>query len=541
MPNDPFIKKLDGRLKDMKAARSNFETTWQDVVDLVHPMGGDFTTQRSPGEERTLDIYDSTAREALLDSAGGMHSFLTNPAEQWFTLVPQTDDEAIRDNMEVKKYVQAIQREVYIEFASKKSGWGNMLSEVYPDTMGFGNAVMRSHWSDNLKSVRYRSYPLSTCYFEENSDGIIDVLFREFKWTKRQIMQEWPDVQFGPTDKGKKDNDKICVVHAVFPRKDADVMFRNVPSKARFAKNKSFAEVWYLPESHVRLHEGGQDSFPYHVARWQVLTGEIYGRGPVDTCMPDIRMLQRMERVGLRSIEKEVDPPMVVPYDGLVLPLQVDPGGVTLKEPGTDPIEYLQNPSKRIDVAFEKLEQKRQSIRQCLFVDLFRTQIKKERQTALEFQELRNESLRLIAPILARLQAEFLGKAIKRTIELLEVHTDRIPERPAILDGVMLTFDYNSAAARAQKALKADAISLFMQELAPMAQVRPEVFDKVDLDATVDTLAESRSIPVTILLDNDEVAQLRANRAQAQQEQALQQNAESLSQAAKNVADAQRL
>jgi len=538
---DPFIKKIDTRVEALRHARGNFDAQWQDIVDLVRPMTTDFQTTRSPGEERTLDIYDSTAREALFDSAGGMHSFLTNPAEKWFKLEVQTRDKTIKQNNAVKEWIETVELELYDEFASKKSGWSNMLSEVYPDTMAFGNAVMESRWNPRKKRVRFRAYPLATCFFEENADGEIDALFRVFPLTKRQVMQTWPDVVLDGSDNAKQPDDKFEVVHAVFPRDDIPLMIKRIPSTLRFLMNKDWAEVWYLKESFTKLGESGSDTFPYHVARWTVLTGEVYGRGPVDTCLPDIRMLQRMERVGLRSMEKEVDPPMLLPTDGYVLPLHLDPSGVTLVEPGSDEIKWLQNPNKRIEVAFEKFEQKRDSIRRCLFVDLFRTQLKKERQTALEFQELRNESLRLIAPILARLQAEFLGRAITRTFEILAAKTDRFPERPAILEGIDVVVDYTSAAHRAQKSLLADAISLFFQELAPVANVRPEVMDKIDIDAAVDTLAEARSMPQAILLSQDEVDKLRASRAEAQQRQQLQQNAESLSQAAKNVAEAQRL
>ena len=44
------------------------------------------------------------------------------------------------------------------------------------------------------------------------------------------------------------------------------------------------------------------------------------------TALADIKMLNRMSEVTIRAAQKQVDPPLLVPDDGFMLPVRTIPG-----------------------------------------------------------------------------------------------------------------------------------------------------------------------------------------------------------------------
>src|SRR4051812_43640722 len=83
---EPLAKEVMKRYERMKAARTTYEANWQDIRELVRPGAADFTRSVSPGQTRTDQIFDGTARQANEELAGGLNSYLTNPADRWFGL-----------------------------------------------------------------------------------------------------------------------------------------------------------------------------------------------------------------------------------------------------------------------------------------------------------------------------------------------------------------------------------------------------------------------------------------------------------------------
>ena len=67
---------------------------------------------------------------------------------------------------------------------------------------------------------------------------------------------------------------------------------------------------------------GGYDQFPYICSRWARNALEIYGRGPGGDTLPDIRMLNEMEKTYLKGLQKQVDPALTLPDDGFISPLK---------------------------------------------------------------------------------------------------------------------------------------------------------------------------------------------------------------------------
>jgi hypothetical protein len=253
--------------------------------------------------------------------------------------------------------------------------------------------------------------------------------------------------------------------------------------------------------------------------------------------LPDIKMINSMERTLLKAGQKVVDPPLQATDEGFLLPIRTEPGAIIFREAGTEPIEPLLTQAN-LPWGLEQANQKREFIEKCFYSEWIKMRKENVEMTAYEVADRREEKLRLMAPMLGRLVSELHGPMIQRSYMLLNQHR-RIPPAPASLSGKFMKVEYMSAASRAQTGVKAVSMGRYIQELLPAAQVNPEVMDVVNWDKYARELAKARGTPVIILRSDQEIQDLRQARGQQQAAQQIAQVAEPASKAVKNLADAQ--
>ena len=97
-----------------------------------------------------------------------------------------------------------------------------------------------------------------------------------------------------------------------------------------------------LPHSEQLLSESGFDDFPFMVPRFVKDSVSTYGRSPAMNALPDVKMLNKMSETTIRAAQKQIDPPLMVPDDGFVLPVRTTPGALNFYRSGTrDRLEPL--------------------------------------------------------------------------------------------------------------------------------------------------------------------------------------------------------
>jgi len=520
---------LDSRFGKMFSDRSNWENEWQDVVELVRPNTTDFRKEQSKGETRTEAIYDSTAVDALEQLAAALQSFLVNPADRWFD-VSVANPESIREDSEAREWLQEVTQIIYDQYTRPSVYFNMAFHEGFLDVAAFGTSCIYQEWNRREKRLSFRAYPLADVYVKENHEGRVDTVYRKICYTRRQIAQFFGEENVPPkVAQHNNDDQEYTLVHCVFPRND-----RN-PAKLN-ARNMEFASVWYVRDTKEFVQESGFKSLPYHCPRWSKLSNEVYGRSPALQCLPDIKMVNRMEYTNIKAAQKMVDPPLIVSDDGVILPLKARPGDIIFKEPGVESPEPLQMGSN-IPVALEITNQKRDLIQRCFHADWIRLGKETVEMTAFETADRREEKLRLLSPVLGRLQTELLGPTIQRSYELMNT-AGMLPPPPPSLEGNSLTIEYISPAARAQMGIKAFGMARYLQELVPMAQIQPDVMDRVDTDKYAAILAETRGVDMRIIRSDEDVAAIRQGRQEEEQMAQLAGAAEPISKSIKNLADA---
>lgn len=518
------------RWNKMRSIRAPFEQDWQDIRYYVRPVTqyATYHPQLQFYSVMPETCYDGTAGEALEELASALHSFLTNPAERWFEIQVEGED-PWNEDPDTVQWLQTVADMIYAQYQREGSNINLALHEAYMDLGSFGTCIMNQEWNDEIGGILFSARPLVMCYMAESSTGKIDTLCRHFTWSMRQLQQEFPQLPEGLARMQGDADRLIDMIHLVNPRSDRD------PRK-KDQKNKKYGSYWVSVTTGECLKESGYDEFPYHCARWIKLAGEVYGRGPAKKCLPDVKMLQQMERTIIKAGQKQVDPPLIVDNDSFMLPIRTAPGAIIYRENPESKVEPLEIEGN-LPWGEKKAEQKRKFIKECFYIDWIRMEKENVEMTAYEVQDRRDEKLRLLAPIFGRVASELHGPMIRRSYTLMN---DRriFPPAPPALRGRTLKVGYMSPAAIAQNGSKAMAISRYIQDLTPAANINPNVMDAIDLDKLAQFLAIARGVPRTILRGPREMEQVRQQRQQQQQLAQAAQTAEPISKSMKNLADA---
>lgn len=527
------LQALVEKFNKMTSNRHPWESHWQELRDLIHPNASDFNRRTSQGERVTEQIFEGTAPWACEQLAAGLHTFLTSPVERWFG-VSVAGYNSDQDPMALA-WLEEVADLIFREYSRPETNFHPSVHEAYQDLGSIGTTPLYQDWDWDTQAICFKAIPLSDVWIDENYNGAVDTVFRRVCWTTRQIKQYFnksTDTLPPKIFEEKNEDRKWEIIHGVFPRSERNV-FKMDPS------NKKFASVWFCKEAEGVFRRAGYDTFPYHVARWQKKAGETYGRSPGMTCLPDIKLINQMEKTQIKSAQKQVDPPLLVPSDGFMMPIRTSPSSLIFFENGigdNNMIKPLETRG-RYDIGEDKMSQKRDHIMRCFYADWIVRDRKKERQTALEISDDRNEMLQLMSPILGRLQNEFLGPIIVRSYNLLQT-AGKIPPAPPQLQNRKLGLYYTSPAAKAQLSRKALGLRRFLQDITPLAQVDQSILDAVDMDTVAQELALHDEAPRRVIRSPEQIAQIRSDRSQRQQLQETAQAAQPLASAMKDIATA---
>jgi len=507
--------------------RANWDDHWYNTAFYVIPELDDVYEwqHKSKGEEKHYKLYDNSAEHnnELLSSA--LMSMAINPTSQWFELT--TGDPQLDKVAGVRKYLQETVR-IALNILNNTNFHpeaGGMFKGL--NALGTGPLMM---FEDDEFVVRFQALPVYMVYLGENNRGLVSTMSQEKKMTVYQAYAEYGKDKF-PEDiqrKYDKDLDKdIIIVHLLMERKEAELRGFVEPRKGRKRKknvgvNKDLVSLHVLKDKPVFLKEAGFDEFPGAVPRWSKTPGEVYGRGPGMKALPEIRMVNQMRKVTIRGAQKIVDPPLLAPDDGIMGRVNTRPGGITTYRAGTnDRVESL-NTNANVPVGLDLVEDSRGEIRKYFFID--QLQLREGPQmTATEVNERIDQSLRLLGPMLTRLEFELLQPIVARLIRIMKDNDLLPPDPPEELDGINPRARFSSQIAKAQRAIEAQSIERFLGSVAPIVELDPSTMDHLNIPSYLQVMADSYSVPQEIFNDPAKVKKMQEQRAaQAEDERRRQ-------------------
>jgi hypothetical protein len=521
MARTDLTKSLLSRYEKLEGQRQNWETHWQEVADYMQPRKADVTKQRARGDKRMEMIFDSSPIQSVELLAASLHGMLTNPSTPWFTL--RFKDEDIENEDEAKLWLESSTDAMYKAF--NRSNFQQEIFELYHDLITFGTAAMFIE-EDNDDIIKFSTRHINEVFIAENDKGRIDTIYRRFNISARAAIQKFGEsVSADVQAKAKKNPyDEVEILHAVYPRADFN-------PKKKDKANMPFESVYIEFKNGNELSVSGFREFPFVVPRYLKASNEIYGRSPAMTALPDVKMLNEMSKTTIKAAQKQVDPPLLVPDDGFLLPVRTVPGGLNFYRSGTrDRIEPL-NIGANNPLGLNMEQQRRDSIREVFYVNQLQLQ-QGPQMTATEVIQRNEEKMRLLGPVLGRLQSELLKPLIDRVFAIL-LRNNMLPQAPEFLSGRDIEIEYVSPLAKAQKSTELQSIMRAVEILGSLANVAP-VFDYVNFDNLVKHLADIVGVPQKILKSQ---SQVNAERQQAQAQQQQMQQMQQLQQVAKAGGD----
>lgn len=524
--------RLSKRFDELKEKRSNWEQQWQEVLKFTMPHMAYVTRRRDNlGERVDTDLFDSTARRANQTLAAGFHGFLTNPSKRWFKL--RIQEEELNRIDEVKLWLGDTEQRMFD--ALNGSNFSQQIHQTYLDLGSVGTGTL-FEVEDDDDIIRFHSLPIEEIIISENSKSRVDTVFRGYRLTVRQAWEKFgADSTKNIKDKFEKGKfeEYIDFLHVVMPREFFD-------ATSDISTQMPIASFHIEFESKVMVSEGGFREMPYMVTRFNKVTADPYGYSPGLIMLPDIKMLNAVSKTIIKGAQKIVDPPLILPHDGFVLPLKTIPGGINYKTsgPSGEKIEPIAT-GANLPVGFELQNNIREQINGGYFVDLFLVLRDQKNMTATEVAERVAEKMVMLGPTLGRMQFELLKPIIDRTFGIM-LRKGMLLTPPEILEGRDLIVEYISPLALAQKRVEVTGIAEWLAIVSNIAGAIPEVIDKVNGDRAVDISADVLGISPSLVKDDETVAKIREQRAQAQQQAQIAQTVAAGAEVAKTAAEAQK-
>jgi hypothetical protein len=525
------------RWASLKNERNPWDARWREIDDHVSPMRARFLLSDRTKAKSNGKIINGTPPWAVDVAAAGMMGGITSPSRPWIRTAPANAQ--IRNEGAVREWSHDVD-EVLLDIFARSNVYDG-LPEMYADLLTFGTAAMFVD-EDAEKVIRAYHLPIGQFALQNSPRLQVDTVYREMSLTVTHMVDRWGRDALSVGAKAAFDNRQFDTVFPVLHVVEPNAAY--LPG-ALGPIGKRFKSAWLEQtgdDSTGLLGVGGYDEFPVLCPRWRVVGEDVYGVSPGMRALGDCIALQDYEKDKAAYVDRTVAPPMIVPAslankrvtllpgDKIVVPnaeanLTVRPA-IDLKPDGMNNVELI-------------IREHEARIRQAFFADLWLMFTGDERvgTTATEISARQQEKLLQLGPVMERLQNELLDPLIAR-VYAIAWRRGLIPEPPDALkvkNGAgqwvatqAVRVEYISVATQAQKAIGIIALerALDVAIRAAANSGRQDLLDNYDFDKWAKHHVEATGVPPDLLVNEDQVAAIRAERAKREQAQAQSQQAQ---------------
>lgn len=476
---------LDAALRGFERARERrrpWEPLWRECYAYALPQRGPagLGAEAGPGRRHSEHLFDGTAPDAVEQLAASLLAELTPPWSQWFGFRPGHDVPA-PDRPAVAGLLEEAAERVRGHFA--RSGFAVEIHQCFLDLVTVGTATLLFQEAPvgEASAFRFAAVPAAEMFVDGDQNGKIRNYYRASSLTLGDLRSRFPNarlpVRLAEACEGEPDR-RQDVVEAVLRH------------------GEGWRYLAFLPEAvdaggggDAPLAEGWFDQPPFLTFRWIKGAGELYGRSPVMTALPDVKTANKVVELILKNASIAVTGIWLADDDGVLNPANVKlvPGSIIPKAVGSAGLTPLQAPG-RFDVSQLVLDDLRGRIRHALLTDRLGP-VAGRKMTATEVLERSGEMTRLLGAMFGRLQAELLNPLINRAVAVLR----RRGELPAIvLDGRAVELQSRSPLARIQAREDVRDVLLWLDTV---TRLGPEASGVLDLAEAARWLAAMLGVP----------------------------------------------
>lgn len=502
------------RFKQAVSRKTNWDEVYRDALEYSAPHRESFD-DTVPGLEKQGKgkVFDSTAVSAMNKFAANLQSSLVPPMQKWIDLAAGASVE------DPKNFSEQLEEVTKVFFATvHASNFDTQIAESFLDLAVGTGALLVQKGADIRNPLMFTSIPLSELYLEEGAFGSITTAFRKTKIQVRNITTQWEDAKLTKELKEKleeKPDEDVIVVEGTFPAK---VKLLNKTTK-KVEEIDGFKYVVVEEATKEILVERDQRSSPWVIFRYSVMPGEIYGRGPLLSAMPDVRTINKTKELLLKKASIDIFGMYTAEDDGVIniQNIKFGPGAIIPVGSNGGPrgatLMPLQS-SGNINLAQLVIEDLRKSINDIMLVDPMGP-IDLPVKSATEISLRQQELVKRIGSAFGRLQYELLSPLVNRVLDLLD-EQGLIDIGGLRVDGNIIAIEHISPLASAQGEEDFTAMRRYAEFLTQtfgpqmaMALMKP---DKMSQEA-----ARKLKVPEKLIPSDEEFEEIKKQAAAAAQ------------------------
>jgi len=490
-----------------QAKKDEFQQLYQDAYEFALPQRQLYGVWEggATGSKKMQRVFDSTAINSTQRFANRLQSVVFPPQRKWAKLEAGSDIP-----MERRQQAQAV-LEVYQDkmfTMLNQSNFDIAMGEFLLD-LAVGTACMMVQPGDDVSPLNFIPVPLFLVSYEEGANGQVDNVYRRMRMKGESIQRQWPDAKIQDDLARRieqKPTDDIELLEAtIYDYKRGDYCYHVIDKASK-------QELVYRRRK----------MSPWVISRYMKVAGEIYGRGPLMTALPDIKTLNKVKELLLKNASLAVAGVYTAADDGVLNPntVKIVPGAIipVARNGGTQgPALQALPRSGDFNISQLVINDLSGSIKRILLDESLPPDNMSAR-SATEIVERMKELAQNLGSAFGRLINETM---IPVTAKILEVMDERgLIDMPLRVNGLEVKVTPVAPLAMAQNMEEVNSIMQYMQisqSLGTDGQLA------IKTDVLVDYLADKLGVPAAVRNTAAERAVLMEEMRNQQQQQAMAQ------------------
>jgi hypothetical protein len=478
MPVEEIIKRAEvaQRRKDL------FEELYRDAYEFALPQRQlyGYWEGNSQGQKKMTRVFDSTAITSTQRFANRLQSGIFPPQRKWCRLEPGTDIPPDR-KAQAQAVLDAYNDKMFAVL--KQSNFDIAIGEFLLD-LAVGTAGMLILPGDDVAPINFIPVPMFLISYEEGANGMVDKVYRRMRMKGESITQQWRDAEIPIEVKQRidqKPTDEVELLEAtVYDAERGDYCYHVIDKTSK-----------------LELVYRRTNSSPWVISRYMKVAGEIYGRGPLLTALPDIKTLNKTLELLLKNASLAVAGVYTAADDGVLNPQTVKllPGAIIPVARNGGPQGETLRPLPRsgdFNVSQIVINDLRQNIKRVLLDESLPPDNMSAR-SATEVVERMKELAQNLGSAFGRLINETMVPLVGRILGVMD--EKGLIDMPLRVNGLEVKVSPVAPLAMAQNMEEVNAILQFMQITAGMGnegQIAIKTGDAIDF------IGEKLGVPASV-------------------------------------------
>ena len=183
--------------------------------------------------------------------------------------------------------------------------------------LAVGTACMMVQPGDDVTPINFVPVPLFLVCYEEGANGQVDNVYRKMRMKGESIQRQWPDAKL-PVEVQNRIEQK--------PTEDVDLVEATIHDYKR--GDYCYHVIDKISKQEIVYRR--RKTSPWVISRYMKVAGEIYGRGPLITALPDIKTLNKTKELLLKNASLAVAGVYTAADDGILNPntVKIVPGAI---------------------------------------------------------------------------------------------------------------------------------------------------------------------------------------------------------------------